>query len=90
MEYRCSKCNVSGVKLWRPGGTSNYLLCEEHLQEKNFMKPSDMKLGFLNNKLVEYFPAVQYDESPLFYPPNIIPKDKYNQWKNMYKKEIFS
>ena len=94
MDYSCSKCGATGIRLWRPAGRTDNLLCEEHLQEKQekqekyFQKEKkDIKLGLIQNKLVEFYPAVLQVEFPMwFYAPTKIPEDKYIQWQNKIRR----
>ena len=78
---QCSKCNTICFQLWRPGGRNDILLCYSHLRDKE--NYSDIKLGKLNEKWVEFFPAILINgEKDKFYPYSIVPKDKYEEWKN--------
>ena len=77
----CSRCHNTSFQLWRPAGRNDNLLCENHLREKDVLNPSDVKIGMLNDKCVEYFPAVLIGHN-YFYPHTKIPEDKYTEWKN--------
>lgn len=90
-KYKCAKCKVTGVKLWREYQTfSPQLLCADCAvkdQKKNYVVNADGKVedehGDRSDQIGWYVPAVPDEEGAGYWGYTSVPQEGVNWWKQL-------